>query len=221
MKKLILALLLSSALLFADGDINSPAEQKEAYKIPFSSSGNEIELTVANTSSVNLDSIAVKLNNAPQWIKFNSNEVIVYNLKGNDEKKALFSFSVDKTAPVGAETSLNFHIISNNGQEWTKEIKIKIAAPDRFELFRNYPNPFNPVTVISYQLPVVSKVELKIYNMLGQEVATLVNAAQGPGYYPVSWNASSQASGMYIYLIDAQGDDGQRHVERKKMMMVK
>jgi hypothetical protein len=221
MKNLIIALLFTSASLFADGDINNPSEQTNAYKIPFSSTGNEIELTVANTSAINLDSVIVKINNAPQWIRFTSNSLSILNLKGKEEKEALFSFSVDKTAPVGTETNLSFSIISSKGQQWNKEIKVKVAAPEKFELFRNYPNPFNPETIISYQLPVTSKVELKIYNMLGQEIATLVNTTQSPGYYPISWNAHGYSSGMYIYQIDAQGNDGQRHVQRMKMMMVK
>ena len=62
--------------------------------------------------------------------------------------------------------------------------------PVQFELYQNYPIPFNPVTMIDYQLPVTSDVELSIYNMLGQKVATLVNQKQAAGHYEVQWDAT-------------------------------
>lgn len=219
MLKTILTILFASTILFADETNSNPAA--ETYKIPFASSGNEIELTIANSSPMDLQDVKVVINNAPEWIKFSESKVSLPEIKGKEEKGALFNFSIDKSAPIGRETSLNFEIVSKDGYTWTKAIKIQVSAPEKFELFRNYPNPFNPVTVISYQLSVQSKVELKIYNMLGQEVAALVNTTQAPGYYPMSWNASGYSSGMYIYQIDSHGSDGQRHVERKKMMLLK
>lgn len=73
--------------------------------------------------------------------------------------------------------------------------------PERFVLEQNYPNPFNPVTVISYQLPVNSWVTLKVFNVLGQEVATLVNEKREAGRYEVEWNSADAPSGMYIYRL--------------------
>jgi hypothetical protein len=72
------------------------------------------------------------------------------------------------------------------------------SVPKRTELFDNYPNPFNPETVISYQVSTASRVNLSIYNLLGQKVATLVSAKQQAGKYSVKWNAGDFASGMYI-----------------------
>ncbi|MCL4279593.1 MAG: T9SS type A sorting domain-containing protein, partial [Ignavibacteriaceae bacterium] len=81
---------------------------------------------------------------------------------------------------------------------------------------QNYPNPFNPSTVISYQLPVISKVLLKVYDILGSEVVTLVNAEQQPGYYEVQFNAMNYASGMYVYRLQADN-----YLSVKKMLVVK
>ncbi len=94
--------------------------------------------------------------------------------------------------------------------------------PGHFSLDQNYPNPFNPTTVISYRLPASSHVRLKIYSILGQEVATLVNGVQGAGYKQVEWNAGGVASGVYLYRIDAREEgSGQVSTVVKKMMLVR
>jgi hypothetical protein len=81
------------------------------------------------------------------------------------------------------------------------------SAPAAFALSQNYPNPFNPSTVISYQLPVNSQVTLKVYDMLGREVATLVNGEMKAGSYSVPFNTSKGtlgfSSGVYVYRLEA------------------
>jgi len=77
------------------------------------------------------------------------------------------------------------------------------GKPDKFELAQNFPNPFNPSTMISYQLPINGYVTLKIYDLLGQEIATLVNEQKSAGKYEVKFDASDLASGVYIYRIQA------------------
>ena len=76
-------------------------------------------------------------------------------------------------------------------------------VPEQFTLSQNYPNPFNPSTVIHYDTPVDGKVSLIVYNLLGQEVATLVNGEQKVGRYKVDFNASKLASGVYFYRLRA------------------
>jgi hypothetical protein len=78
-----------------------------------------------------------------------------------------------------------------------------IAAPEVFSLLQNYPNPFNPVTSIKYSLLKASEVSIIIYNVAGQEVATLCKKFQNPGWYSVNWDASSVGSGVYFYRIVA------------------
>ncbi|NLT50931.1 MAG: T9SS type A sorting domain-containing protein, partial [Ignavibacteria bacterium] len=77
------------------------------------------------------------------------------------------------------------------------------GKPDKFELAQNFPNPFNPSTMISFQLPINGYVTLKIYDLLGQEIATLVNEQKSAGKYEVKFDASDLASGVYIYRIQA------------------
>ncbi len=88
--------------------------------------------------------------------------------------------------------------------------------PSKFELMQNYPNPFNPSTTIKYQIPSNSMVTIKIYNVLGQEVKTLVNQMKNPGNYEVQFNANNLASGTYIYRLQAGP-----LVQVKKMLLLK
>ncbi len=90
------------------------------------------------------------------------------------------------------------------------------VVPSYFYLAQNYPNPFNPTTSISYQLPVSSYTLLKVYDLLGREVATLVDEIQSPGSYTVNWEASSLASGVYFYKLIAN-----KFSITKRMMILK
>ncbi len=85
-----------------------------------------------------------------------------------------------------------------------------------FYLAQNYPNPFNPTTTIQYSIPQRSNVTLKVYDVLGSEIATLVNEEKERGVYTVNFNASNMASGMYIYRITAGS-----FVETKKMILLR
>jgi hypothetical protein len=90
------------------------------------------------------------------------------------------------------------------------------GRPRAYVLEQNYPNPFNPSTIIQYRIAQFEKVELTIYNILGQRVRTLVNEQQHPGMYQVVFDASTLASGVYFYRLQA-GD----FIEVKKMMFIK
>jgi hypothetical protein len=96
----------------------------------------------------------------------------------------------------------------------------KGKLPEVFTLRQNYPNPFNPTTVISYQLRVHSFVTLKVYDVLGREVATLVNKIEEPGYKSVKFDASTASggllSGVYYYRLQAG-----RYVETKKLLLLR
>lgn len=89
-------------------------------------------------------------------------------------------------------------------------------VPSTFSLSQNYPNPFNPATVINYQLATSNVVSLKIYDLLGREVATLVNGKQNTGNYRVEFNAAGLSSGVYFYRLEAGN-----FVEQKKMMILR
>jgi hypothetical protein len=90
------------------------------------------------------------------------------------------------------------------------------ASPDKFLLFQNYPNPFNPGTNIRYQIINNSYITLKIFDILGKEIAALVNEKQNAGIYNIEWDAENYSSGIYFYKLTADG-----FTDIKKMVLLK
>ena len=89
-------------------------------------------------------------------------------------------------------------------------------TPSSFSLSQNYPNPFNPTTTIAFSVPQAEHITIVIYDLLGREVATLVNEAMNPGSYTIQWNASKIPSGVYLYRLEAGTS-----TETKKLMLLK
>jgi len=122
----------------------------------------------------------------------------------------------------------SIHIIWDDNRDGNREIYYKkgaittgIAAnqnnnPTEYFIGQNYPNPFNPTTTINYQIPELSYVTLKVYDVLGSEVTTLVNEEKSTGSYEVEFNASTLPSGIYFYRLQAGS-----FVETKKMVLLK
>ena len=90
------------------------------------------------------------------------------------------------------------------------------AVPSEYSLSQNYPNPFNPTTKISFSIPVSEQVTIKVYDVLGKEVATLLNEVKSAGTYEVDFNASNLSSGLYVYTISSG-----KFMQSRKMMLLK
>jgi hypothetical protein len=96
-----------------------------------------------------------------------------------------------------------------------------VILPKKIYLYQNYPNPFNPVTTLRYDLPEDALVNITIYDMMGREVKTLVNATQDAGFKSIIWNATNNqgnpvSAGMYLYQIQAG-----EFVQTRKMLLLK
>src|SRR5258707_2407707 len=163
---------------------------QQAYKVPIASVGNTIEIAVENASPQMTEGVKVVARDIPGWLHFTQTQQNLDPLKPNMAKIAVFNFSIDKTAPLNKEQHLTFVVSTPLGETWTKEILVSVALPDKFEIFQNYPNPFNPTTKIEYTLPKQSTVKLIIYNVLGQEVQTLVDGVQDGGFKSIEFDAS-------------------------------
>jgi hypothetical protein len=117
---------------------------------------------------------------------------------------ALASFeSAQNTLSVDYASNSSLDVDISLSPNSTTGVNNKIAVVSGFELKQNYPNPFNPSTTITYQIPQNSFVTLKVYNILGNEVATLVNGQQAAGVYNFNFKANNLASGIYIYKLTA------------------
>ena len=90
------------------------------------------------------------------------------------------------------------------------------VLPTEFDLYQNYPNPFNPTTTFNYQVPEISFITLKVYDVLGNIIANIVNEEKTAGKYQVEFDGSSLASGIYFYQLQAGS-----FIETKKMVLMK
>jgi hypothetical protein len=104
-----------------------------------------------------------------------------------------------------------------------EQLALRGTIPTTYELSQNFPNPFNPTTTIRYGLPAPSSVTLKVYNILGQEVTTLVNGiVESQGYKAVVFDGKNLASGVYYYRIELKSvEGGAEFVMTKKFLLIK
>ncbi|MBS1513813.1 MAG: T9SS type A sorting domain-containing protein [Bacteroidetes bacterium] len=138
----------------------------------------------------------------------NSNTVKNYNFVDNNVMTGKYNYRLKQIDFNGNHKYFN---LSN---------EVVVGVPAKFELSQNYPNPFNPSTKINYDLPFDSKVQIKVFDMTGREVAQIVNETKTAGYYTAQFNASAMASGVYFYTITATGGS-QSFVKTMKMVLVK
>ena len=134
---------------------------------------------------------------------------------GNSNSPKEYSF----TDNIGKSGKYSYRLkqIDINGEyKYSQVVEIFVGLPTKFELKQNYPNPFNPTTNIKYSIGKKTKVTLKVYDMLGREIATLINKEQTPGNYAVEFDALSLSSGVYFYTLKAG-----EFTATKKMILMK
>ncbi len=110
------------------------------------------------------------------------------------------------------------------GWDGITEVKSDEIVNNNFQLYQNHPNPFNPVTSLQYAIGSGQFVSLKVYDILGNEVATLVNEENPAGSYEVQFNAEGLSSGIYFYQLSARTPTGKTDagfIETKKMLLIK
>jgi hypothetical protein len=126
---------------------------------------------------------------------------------------------IDGSTPISAFVGANYDGVFFDNASWPTvgiEDDLTSQIPTKFEVSQNYPNPFNPTTMIKFNIPEASKVSLKIYDVLGNEIATLLNEEKNKGTYEVNFNATNLSSGIYFYKLEAGN-----FVETKKMILLK
>jgi hypothetical protein len=135
---------------------------------------------------------------------------------GNSNSPREYSF-VDKNVTPSCEYLYRLKMIDLDGSiQYSNIVKVNRAAPERFYLSQNYPNPFNPSTRIEFSVPRSTFVTLKVFNLLGEEIATLAAQDFKAGTFTVDWNAKGVASGVYRYRLVAGS-----FVETRKMLLLR
>jgi hypothetical protein len=137
------------------------------------------------------------------------------NGKGTTTESSFYTYSDESLQP--GNYSYRLKIIDNDGSfEFSNIINIEIEAPVVYTLSQNFPNPFNPNTLIQYQLPEKGFVNLKVYDAIGVEVATLVNEVKEAGIHEISFDAASLTTGVYFYTLYSGN-----FVKTNKMLLLK
>ena len=134
---------------------------------------------------------------------------------GTTTEKQNYSY-IDQNVNAGIYSYRLKQVDFDGTFEYSNEILVNVTASLGFTLDQNFPNPFNPNTLIKYSIPNSSQVSLKIFNTLGQEMETLVNEEKQVGTYEVNWNASNLQSGVYFYRLQAGS-----FVQTRKMILLK
>jgi hypothetical protein len=126
------------------------------------------------------------------------------NGNGTTSEKQAYAYS-DNNVLEGKYSYRLKQVDFNGSFEYSNSVEVEVLTPGRFELNQNYPNPFNPSTEIKFSLPVAGNVKLSVYNLLGQEVQTLLNGFMEAGVHTVNFNAKNLNSGIYLYKLEANG----------------
>ncbi|MBK8552938.1 MAG: T9SS type A sorting domain-containing protein [Ignavibacteria bacterium] len=165
----------------------------------------------SNNSGFSIERSDVRGQTSTVWTKIGS-------VTGNGTTTTPQSYSyTDRNLASG---NYNYRLkqtdFNGNFEYFNLSNEVVVGIPASYDLSQNYPNPFNPTTNINYEIPFDGKVSLKIFDMSGKEVASLVNEVKTAGYYTYNFNASSLSSGVYFYSLSANN-----FTATKKMMLLK
>ena len=135
---------------------------------------------------------------------------------GNSNSPKEYSYSDKELFAGGSNFQYRLKQIDTDGSfEYSDIVEVEVV-PDQYELSQNYPNPFNPSTTIQFSLPRQTQLRINLYNMIGEQVATIADGMYESGYHKVTFNASNLPSGTYIYRLESN-----EFVQVKKMMLIK
>jgi hypothetical protein len=147
----------------------------------------------------------------------NDNWSVLGFVQGHGNSNSPKDYSFTDNSVSGGKYSYRLKQIDTDGSfEYSKVIEVDLGSLGKFELSQNYPNPFNPVTTIRFLLSESGNVKLTVYNIVGEQVAVLVDGFREEGVYTINFSAESLPSGLYIYTIDSNGSK-----QSRKMILAK
>jgi len=178
--------------------------------------GTDVRLSWATASELNNQGFEVQRStNENNWQKIG-----FVQGQGTTTETNYYSYT-DKKLATGHYNYRLKQIDLDGTYEYSNVVEADVTVPLEYSLQQNFPNPFNPSTKINFSLAADSKVVLKIFDVLGQEVLTLVNGDLTAGIHEVSFDAASLNSGVYLYRLDATGVNGKNFSSVKKMILSK
>ena len=178
--------------------------------------GNSIELKWKTATEVNNYGFDIERKIGGQEATTNNWEKIGF-VKGNGNSNSPKYYSFTDSNTISGTYNYRLKQIDTDGKyEYSKVIEVDVGSSDKYTLSQNYPNPFNPVSTIEYTIPQPGFVSLKVYDILGREVTTLVNQKQNAGKYLARFNGEGLASGIYFYVLTANN-----YVLSRKMNLLK
>ena len=168
---------------------------------------------------------ATEINNAGFRIeRSNDNKVFseIAFIKGNGTSTEKISYSyTDKSALSGKYYYRLKQVDFDGSYNYSRSIEADMGLPTSYALYQNYPNPFNPSTIIRFALPMNARVNINLYNTLGQEVTNILNSDFDAGVHETTFNASNISSGVYFYRLEVHGIDGSNFTSTKRMLLMK
>lgn len=160
---------------------------------------------------------AFEINKQMQMVLFNGNEILISSDLGKNFERYSFNPYLKNPISFYSDDDGNYFVGTQEGGLYKANIPTrKVELPTRYSLAQNYPNPFNGQTYIEFTLPKQEQVRVSIYNVLGQEIETLVNESLPIGNYKFIWNSRNLASGIYLYRVQTSDFN-----ETKKMVLMK
>jgi len=202
--------------VFSGATWNSGIVPVELTSFTASSISNEVTLTWETATETNNSGFSIER----KTVSSEFEEVAFVPGFGTTTESKSYSFT-DKNLQSGVYSYRLKQIDFDGSYTHTAPIEVEVSTPVEFNLDQNYPNPFNPSTTITFSLATDSKVSLKVFDVLGQEVTTIVNEQLTAGIHNYDFNASGLNSGIYFYKIEASSISGNDFVDIKKMILVK
>jgi len=200
-----------------------------------SEANTSTDIFLSNMSSLNTSESDLSLYiDSPFTSSDNIRDFVQWGSDGNGRESVAVSAGIwtagDFVADVAEGHSIEFDGDGNSSSDWTDQpvptigqengtatsVSEEKALLKDFTLSQNYPNPFNPLTSIKFSVAQKAKVKLTVFNILGQEIAVLVNEILDQGVHSVTWDASNYTSGIYFYTLEAGGDK-----TTKKLLYIK
>jgi photosystem II stability/assembly factor-like uncharacterized protein len=230
----------SEGTIIRNGIIQISGTTNDLFGVCFMDANNGLVVgsggTILGTTDggLNWTSQSIGTNTNLYAVSYNSGNWVVVGSEGTIIRNGVFQtsgtlndlFGVSFTdANNGWAVGGNGTILrtTNGGVTFIEEEQID-EIPTEFLLSQNYPNPFNPSTRLKYSIPNSSQVVIKVYDILGNEIETLVNEEKPAGTYEITWSAESLPSGVYFYQLkasDPSTSSGQGFVQTKKMLLLK